>query len=36
MQASEPTDEDVCESRLASLEREMLDWVRLFKKREGL
>jgi len=34
--ASEPDDEDVCEARLAALQREMEDFLRLFKKREGV
>jgi hypothetical protein len=34
--ATEPDDEDVCEARLAALEREMQDFLRLFKQREGI
>ena len=36
MEAVEPTDESACEARLASLHAEMQDFLRLFKKREGI
>lgn len=36
MAATEPEDEDASEDRLASLEFEMQDFLRLFKKREGI
>jgi hypothetical protein len=36
MAATEPDDEDVCVAQLAAIEREMQDFLRLFKKREGV
>jgi hypothetical protein len=33
--ATSHDDEVVCEARLEALSREMLDFIRLFKKREG-
>jgi hypothetical protein len=36
MRAVEPADEDACEARLAAIGQEMQDFLRLFKKREGL
>ena len=36
LEAVEPEHDDECEARLESLEREMLDFLRLFKRREGL
>lgn len=35
MTATEPVDEDQCEARLAAIEREMRDFLRLFKSRES-
>jgi hypothetical protein len=36
MLATEPQNEDDCEARLVSIEREMQDFLRLFVKREGI
>lgn len=36
MQTAELDNDDASEARLVALEREMQDWLRLFKKREGL
>jgi hypothetical protein len=36
MKAAEPEDEGACDARLEALEREMQDFLRLFKKREGI
>lgn len=36
MEAVEGEDEATNEARLVSLRREMLDWLRLFKRREGI
>ena len=36
MEATEPDDEDVCDARLAAIVQEMQDFLRLFKKREGI
>jgi hypothetical protein len=34
--ATDPIDEDECQARIAALERELLDYMRVFKAREGL
>lgn len=36
MEAVAPEDDDACGARLQGIEREMQDWLRLFKRREGL
>lgn len=36
MQTAEFDSDDASEARLAAIEREMQDWLRLFKKREGI
>ena len=36
METAELDSDDASEARLAAIEREMQDWLRLFKKREGI
>lgn len=36
MEAAEPEEDEACDARMEALHRELQDWLRLFKKREGL